>query len=245
MHLDLWTFALQTINVLVLVWLLAHFLFRPIAAIIAERRAAADALLADAEAKRAKVTEEAAALAKQRHELASDGERIAAAAHASAEAERAALLHRADEAASKLRTDALQAMNHERDEMRKALEHDAADLGITIAKRLLERLPAPMLNRCFLEGLAEVVATHPAPASLLHGNLELRSAAPLDEPAQADCLATLTRLLGGTPALSFRSDPNLIAGFELASDYAVIRNSWQADLDRITHALQDEPEHVA
>ena len=54
MHLDPWTFALQIVNVLVLVWLLARFLFRPVAAIIAERRAAADALLAQAEAARAK-----------------------------------------------------------------------------------------------------------------------------------------------------------------------------------------------
>lgn len=49
MHLDPWTLALQTINVLVLVWLLAHFLFRPVAAIIAARRAASDALMTDAE----------------------------------------------------------------------------------------------------------------------------------------------------------------------------------------------------
>ena len=52
MHLDPWTFALQTINVLILVWLLAHFLFRPVAAIIAARRAASDALMTDAEAAR-------------------------------------------------------------------------------------------------------------------------------------------------------------------------------------------------
>ena len=45
MHFDPWTLALQTINVLVLVWLLAHFLFRPVAGIIAARRAAADALM--------------------------------------------------------------------------------------------------------------------------------------------------------------------------------------------------------
>ena len=54
MHLDLWTMALQTVNVLVLVWLLQHFLFRPVAGIIAARRAAADRLLADAEAACAK-----------------------------------------------------------------------------------------------------------------------------------------------------------------------------------------------
>ena len=37
MHIDLWTLGLQTINVLVLVWLLARFLFRPVAAIVVQR----------------------------------------------------------------------------------------------------------------------------------------------------------------------------------------------------------------
>ena len=48
MRIDWSTLALQTVNVLVLVWLLARFLFRPVMAIIAERRIAAEKLLADA-----------------------------------------------------------------------------------------------------------------------------------------------------------------------------------------------------
>jgi len=50
MRIDWWTLALQTFNVLVLVLILGRFLFRPVAAIIEERRAAAVKLLADAEA---------------------------------------------------------------------------------------------------------------------------------------------------------------------------------------------------
>ena len=53
MRIDWTTLALQTVNVLVLVWLLARFLFRPVSTIIAERRAAAEKLLADAAAQRA------------------------------------------------------------------------------------------------------------------------------------------------------------------------------------------------
>ena len=53
MHIDLWTLGLQAINVLVLVWLLARFLFRPLTAIIAQRRQATETLLADATAARA------------------------------------------------------------------------------------------------------------------------------------------------------------------------------------------------
>ena len=50
MRIDWWTLGLQTFNVLVLVLILSRFLFRPVAAIIEERRAAAAKLLADAEA---------------------------------------------------------------------------------------------------------------------------------------------------------------------------------------------------
>ena len=48
MQIDWWTLALQTVNALVLVWLLARFLFRPVAKIVAERQKAAAALMADA-----------------------------------------------------------------------------------------------------------------------------------------------------------------------------------------------------
>jgi hypothetical protein len=36
----------------------------------------------------------------------------------------------------------------------------------------------------------------------------------------------------------------LIAGIELAAPHALIRNSWRADLDRISHALHEETPHA-
>ena len=47
MRIDWWTFAFQTINVLVLVWLLSRFLFKPVAKIIADRQQAAARLMQD------------------------------------------------------------------------------------------------------------------------------------------------------------------------------------------------------
>ena len=41
MTIDWWTLGLQTINVLILIWLLAHFFWRPVAGMIEQRRAAA------------------------------------------------------------------------------------------------------------------------------------------------------------------------------------------------------------
>ena len=54
MRIDWQTLALQTINVLILVAILARFLFRPVVAIMDERREAAAKLLADAETEKTK-----------------------------------------------------------------------------------------------------------------------------------------------------------------------------------------------
>jgi F-type H+-transporting ATPase subunit b len=240
MHLDPWTLVLQTVNVVVLVWLLSRFLFRPIVDIVAARRAAANALIADAEAIRAKAQTEAAAVTQQRGELVADGERIRAAARDSAEAERATVLRQAEGTASRLRDEAEQAIAREQQATREALEHEATDLALTIATRLLERLPVRILNQAFLEGITEVLATHSSRASLSGSPVEVRSAAPLDAASQADCKAMLVRLLGHVPELTFRTDPRLIAGVELAFPDVVVRNSWQSDLARITAVLQEE-----
>ena len=45
MRIDWWTLALQAVNVLILVWLLGRFLFRPVMDAIAARQASAQALL--------------------------------------------------------------------------------------------------------------------------------------------------------------------------------------------------------
>jgi F-type H+-transporting ATPase subunit b len=251
MHFDLQTLALQTVNVLVLVWLLARFLFRPVAGIIADRRAAADAVLAEAEGTRAKVAADAALLTQQRQALTGDGEHIIAAARASAESERAAIMRQADDSIRKAHDEAEQAITRERQAMREALRHEATDLAMDIAKRLLARLPSQVLDRAFLTGLDDVLATHPARASLAGSSLEVRSAAPLDPAVQADCRDVLVRLIGNVPSLTFRTDPTLIAGIELASRDLVIRNSWQADLEHLTSALHEDtdydvaPQHVA
>lgn len=237
MRIDLWTLALQTVNILVLVWLLAHFLFRPVAAVIAARRNAADKLLADAEVQRQKASDQAASVTRERGQLAAEGQRILEAARAAAAAERATLLQQAADAAARLQTDAQQAISRDRRIMQEALERDAADLAVTIATRLLQRVPPRELNRAFIDILAESVAMHPARARLARADLELKSAIPLDDAAQSDTRAILSQALGAPPRINFRSDPTLLAGIELAGPSTLIRNSWRADLERITQSL--------
>ena len=66
MTIDWWTLFLQTVNFLVLVWLLQHFLYNPVRAVIEKRRVFAEQALLEAEA-----TKKAAAAAKTEFEAKS------------------------------------------------------------------------------------------------------------------------------------------------------------------------------
>lgn len=106
MHIDWSTLALQTVNALVLVWLLARFLFRPVADIIAARQKAAQVLLADAEMSRRAAQAEQAAASADTARLTASREAALQAAQANAKAHKVALLASARAEAAQLRSDA-------------------------------------------------------------------------------------------------------------------------------------------
>ncbi len=248
MHLDAWTLALQTVNVLVLVWLLARFLFRPVAALIAERRAAAEKLLDDAAAAKQQADAAAAEMAARRRDFAAEGERLLAEARDAAEAERARLLGLAQAEAEALRSAARTGAAREEAALRRALEAAARRLALAIAARLLARLPAGTTTPALLHSLAADLAALPDEArnGLADASVpvEVVSAAPLAEAERATCAAMLAEATGRAPSLSFRTDPTLIAGIELYGAHTAVRSSWRADLDRIGQEFSLDDEHV-
>jgi len=246
MHIDLWTLGLQAINVLVLVWLLARFLFRPVAAIVAQRRQATVALLADAEAARAQAQAAAAEVTHQREGLVAEADGLRAAAQRDATAERAAQLAQARAEADRVRADGEAALARERGQLQAALEARACTLAVDIARRLLDRLPSGAVTTALAGMLADDLAALPqAERALLAAapdRLEVVTAAALDAAGKAAVISALTRALGGPPAPAFRVDPDLLGGIELRGPHTRIRNSWRSDLDRIAGELAAEHE---
>src|SRR5476651_1970348 len=92
MTIDWWTLGIQTVNVLILVWLLGRFFWRPVAAMIEQRRAAAQAILGEAEATRGRATAALAEIERIRAGFAQEREAILTAAHEAAERAREARL---------------------------------------------------------------------------------------------------------------------------------------------------------
>jgi F-type H+-transporting ATPase subunit b len=89
MRLDWWTLALQAVNALVLIWILARFFFRPVVNIIAKRQEEANKLLADAAAARRQAADARAGAEKARAEISAERDRLIAEAQAAARKEKA------------------------------------------------------------------------------------------------------------------------------------------------------------
>jgi F-type H+-transporting ATPase subunit b len=244
MTIDWWTLGIQTINVAILVWLLQRFFWRPVAAIIEQRRDATRSTLTEATATRAQATEALAEIERTRAGFAAERESILAAANAAAEAAKTALLADARQAAAALEASAKAAIEAQR----RAAEHDwadsAAQLAVAIAARLMARLDAAAVRAAFLGWLIDGIVALPEAErrSIVASGvaLEVTSAKALDPAEQADAREAIGKALGGTISLAFNVDPTLIAGVELRGPHLRVSNSWRADLAEIQAHLTPE-----
>jgi F-type H+-transporting ATPase subunit b len=231
---------LQTFNVLVLVWILSRFLFRPVVGIIEERRAATVKLLGDAEAAKKRAIAAGQVAEAETARLASWRDEALRSAAAEAEAQRAAALAAARAEADGLRAAVEAEMRGARASEAAAASDRAARLAVDIAGKLLQRLPDSARVDGFVEGLANALASLPVTSRDGIGPGEgarLTAARPLDEREVKSCREAFARALGRPLDFTIRLDPDLIAGLELETPHAVVRNSFRSDLNRIVEEL--------
>jgi F-type H+-transporting ATPase subunit b len=243
MHIDWWTLALQTVNVLVLIWILGRFFFQPVASLVARRRAEAARLIADADAARKEGENLRAEAARARADIDAARDRLIVEARKAAEAEKASVLAESSRALDEQRRTAEIAIANEHAAMQRKVLDQATELSVDIARRLLERLPAAAAFSAFLDGLAAELAKLPAETrrSLAASNadhpLEVSAAATPSEAEAERLRDTIGAALGGALPIKLSCNPNLIAGFEIQSRDVVVRNNWQSDLATIQREL--------
>ena len=189
MTIDWWTLGIQTVNVVILVWLLGRFFWRPVAAMIEQRRATAQRLLAEAEGKRSEATAALAEIERTRAGFAQEREAILAEAHEAAERARAARLEVVAKEAASLEAAAKAAIEKEKAEVDKAWAERASRLAVEIAARLVARLDGLAVRAAFLDLLLAEIRALPDPvrqAVAANGvTLEAISATPLEPADQA------------------------------------------------------------
>jgi len=244
--IDWWTFGLQTVNVLILIWLLARFFWRPVAAMISERRQQIQSLLDQAHADRDASAQALAEAKKHSASFADEREKILAQARQDAAEARRALLEQAEAEAVSLREGAKAALAQQLAETEQIWRAQASKLAVTIAGKLAGRLEGQTVTEAFLRWLRDKIGELPADVRQMMGaaaTVEIVSAMALDAGQQARITAMIGRALGATPAVAFRTDPELIAGLELHTPHFVLTNSWRADLAKILAELSDDERH--
>jgi F-type H+-transporting ATPase subunit b len=244
MTIDWWTLGIQTVNVALLVWLLQRFFWRPVAAMIEQRRDATRRVMAEAEATRAQATAALAEIEATRAGFAKERDAILAAARDAAEQIRVGLLAEARTEAATLEAAARAAIEKENLASVDAWNERSAHLAVAIAGQLAARLDGPAVRAVFLDWLLREIAALPDAARQAVADsgaaLEVVSATALDPAEQERTRELIGKALGGELSIVFRSDPALIAGLELHGPHLLVSNSWRADLARILGCLVPE-----
>jgi len=238
-----WTIALQTVNFLLLVWLLQRFLYRPVLAVLARRRQDADAVRAKAAGAEAAAGEARAALEAEKASLEAQKASLLEEAHRRAEEERAAVLKQVRQEAQGLSAAARQAIDDERRIALRDLRGRVAELATALATRLLNDLGPATAAGAFLERIDAYLAALPADElaalrrQIAQGTVQVVTAQPLDAAAAESWRARLGERLGADVGIDFSTDAALIAGAELRFAGAVLRFNWRDTLDQAARDL--------
>lgn len=248
MQIDWSTLALQTINVVILIWLLQRFLFRPVAAIIAKREQRATSLLEQAEAARIQAESELGEAKHMRDEVESHHDKALESANADAADYKKALFEKARHQADEIVERAKVSIERQRQQEKSNTETYAAELALDIAEKLMQRLPDESRVAGFVDGLTESLEKLSTPERELllskDHRLRLISARELTRKEDSEVKSAIHRVLEMDVEIDSVVDTSLIAGLELEGPHCEVRNSFRADIAHIKEKLIRDDQHA-
>ena len=222
MSFDWSTFILEVINFLVLVWLLRHFLYRPVLSMIEKRQQAVQRTLDDANHARSEANALQADYQARNTQWQAELEQRRRVLDNELDAERQQRLKalQADIAAERKRQEALH--KHEQEAYEKAVQARAATQAMQFASRLLRELATPVLQQRMLDLLLkDLAASPPERVTALRTALGNTNIVAVSSrfPLAADDRARLEQALTAIatpPALQYNEDASLVCGLRIS-----------------------------
>lgn len=238
MEIDWFTFTLEIVNFLILVWILQRFLYKPILQTIALRKAAIEKTLADAKALR---TEAEDMERRYRDRLAvweEEKTRLRAQAEGEVAAERARRMTTLQRSLAQEKEKHRAQEQRQWADQRRQLEQEALAQGAEFAARLLARLAAPELEKRLLRMLLEDLPQHADDIAketrqvLANGEVAVNvtSAFPLPEDGRRELEQRLRAMIGANCSPTYSVDPRLQAGLRIGIGPWVLRANLQDEL---------------
>jgi F-type H+-transporting ATPase subunit b len=244
MNFNWWTFALQAANFLILVWLLQHFLFKPVKAMVARRRQEIVSTLAEASHDREIAGRLKQEMEAQRAQMDAEREKLMEEQRSRLSAEREELLQQARAQALKLKAEAHEEVERERTAARGELFEHSIQLATALAERLLRELALPSIEHPFLARVLDYFDRLPAAergtllSQLGASPLLVTTAHPIGVEEQAEWRDRLGKWTGVAKSIRFAADPALIAGARLEFPHAILRFNWRDSLASAKKELQ-------
>lgn len=244
MNFSWWTFALQTANFLILVWLLQRFLFKPVKGMVARRREEIARVLTEASAEREIAGRLKQEIEAQRSQIDAERQKLIEEQRAQLSVERQMILEQARAQAGKLKAQALEQLEQERTVAIGELFEHSVQLATALAERLLRELALPSIEHPFLSRVLDYLDRLPAAErstllSQLGANpLLVTTAHPIGVEEQAEWRDRLGKQIGGAEGIRFAADPALIAGAKINFPNAILSFNWRDSLDEAKKELQ-------
>jgi F-type H+-transporting ATPase subunit b len=186
------TFALQAVNLLVLVWLLKRFLFKPVRTIVAQRKAEITRARAEAQAATQRAEQERQQFERRHAEIEAQRQAVIDQARAELASERSGMIESARAEMEKVKSTALKRLDEERESTARQMADQSVQIAVRLAQSLLRQIAAPRLDELFLGRLLDHLdkLTINERSVLLDesgrngGNLIVTTACPLDSDAK-------------------------------------------------------------
>ncbi|HKM99013.1 MAG TPA: F0F1 ATP synthase subunit delta [Candidatus Binataceae bacterium] len=233
MNFSWWTFALQAVNFLILIWLLRRFLFKPVAAIVARRKEEIARGMTEVAAEKQKALNMQRDLQAQLASIDAERQKALEEQRAQLVDERNKMLDEARTGAEKLRSQAAARLSEERAAATQELFAQTIELAAKLAERLLRELSVTSLDHAFLTRVLDYLDHLPAQerdalaSHLGETSVEVTTAHPLDAGEEAQWREQLAKRIGAEAGMRFRADPALIAGAEITFPNAILRFNWR------------------
>ncbi len=226
MLIDWFTVGAQALNFLILVWLMKHFLYKPILNAIDAREKRVAKGIADADAKKAEAQKERDEFQHKNEEFDQQRAALLTKATDEAKAERQRLLDEARKAADALSAKRQESLRNDAQNLNQAISRRTQQEVFAIARKALTDLATTSLEERMGEvftrrlremdgntktGLAEAIKTASEPALV-------RSAFDLAADQRAAIQNALNETFSGDIHLRFETVPDLVSGIELTTN---------------------------
>ena len=225
MLVDWFTVVAQTVNFLILVWLMKRYLYRPIIKALDAREKRIAAELADADAKEADAKKERDEFKRKNDEFERQRAGLLATATDEAAAERQRLLDAARRDSDGLRTTLQESLGGEYRNLREQIAHRTQAEVFAVARKALADLAGVQLEErmadVFMQRLHGLNSDEKAQLAAMFSSpfqpVIVRSAFEL-APAQRTAIEnTIKETLSATVSVRFEVFPDLVSGIELVT----------------------------